>query len=173
MSRDVVHDGAGSYRVRFPFDRRLVELVKSLPRRRWHAVDKVWLVPDDDVVPLVDALQPEGFAFDDEALGRYASQGGARTLRRVTPSAGPSDSPAENGVEHWTVGRLNREVKAVLAGAFPSAIWLVGEMPYKAQDTGLAFFRYLRANHPEIDAYYFGQNDLGLHGQPRCAVVGH
>jgi CDP-glycerol glycerophosphotransferase len=33
-------------------------------------------------------------------------------------------------------------------------IWLVGEMPYKAQDTGLAFFRYLRANHPEIDAYY-------------------
>jgi CDP-glycerol glycerophosphotransferase len=33
-------------------------------------------------------------------------------------------------------------------------IWLVGEMPYKAQDTGLAFFRYLRKNHPEIDAYY-------------------
>ncbi len=33
-------------------------------------------------------------------------------------------------------------------------IWLVGEMPYKAQDTGLAFFRYLREHHPEIDAYY-------------------
>jgi CDP-glycerol glycerophosphotransferase len=33
-------------------------------------------------------------------------------------------------------------------------IWLVGEMPYKAQDTGLAFFRHLRSNHPEIDAYY-------------------
>ncbi|MFL6098443.1 MAG: CDP-glycerol glycerophosphotransferase family protein [Actinomycetales bacterium] len=33
-------------------------------------------------------------------------------------------------------------------------IWLVGEKPDKAQDTGLAFFRYLRAHHPEIDAYY-------------------
>ncbi|NKX56497.1 CDP-glycerol glycerophosphotransferase family protein [Arthrobacter mobilis] len=33
-------------------------------------------------------------------------------------------------------------------------VWLVGERPYKAQDTGLAFFRYLRLNHPEIDAYY-------------------
>ena len=33
-------------------------------------------------------------------------------------------------------------------------VWLVGEKPGKAQDTGLAFFRYLRANHPEIDAYY-------------------
>jgi CDP-glycerol glycerophosphotransferase len=33
-------------------------------------------------------------------------------------------------------------------------IWLVGERPYKAQDTGLAFFRHLRQHHPEIDAYY-------------------
>jgi CDP-glycerol glycerophosphotransferase len=33
-------------------------------------------------------------------------------------------------------------------------VWLVGERPYKAQDTGLAFFRHLRENHPEIDAYY-------------------
>ncbi|MBM6621191.1 CDP-glycerol glycerophosphotransferase family protein [Micrococcaceae bacterium RIT802] len=33
-------------------------------------------------------------------------------------------------------------------------IWLVGELPYKAQDNGLHFFRYLRREHPEIDAYY-------------------
>jgi CDP-glycerol glycerophosphotransferase len=33
-------------------------------------------------------------------------------------------------------------------------IWLVGERPTKAQDTGLAFFRFLREHHPEIDAYY-------------------
>ncbi|WP_372699793.1 CDP-glycerol glycerophosphotransferase family protein [Arthrobacter sp. JSM 101049] len=33
-------------------------------------------------------------------------------------------------------------------------VWLVGELPYKAQDNGLHFFRYLRREHPEIDAYY-------------------
>src|SRR5699024_4376907 len=33
-------------------------------------------------------------------------------------------------------------------------VWLIGEQPYKAQDTGLAFFRYMRRQHPEIDAYY-------------------
>lgn len=33
-------------------------------------------------------------------------------------------------------------------------IWIVGEQPDRAQDTGLAFFRHLRQNHPEIDAYY-------------------
>lgn len=33
-------------------------------------------------------------------------------------------------------------------------IWLVGERPYKAQDNGLQFFKYLRKNRPEVDAYY-------------------
>src|SRR5699024_9925698 len=33
-------------------------------------------------------------------------------------------------------------------------VWVVGELPYKAQDNGLHFFKYLRDNHPEIDAYY-------------------
>jgi len=27
VSRDVVHDGSGSFQIRFPFDRRLVDLV--------------------------------------------------------------------------------------------------------------------------------------------------
>ncbi len=38
--------------------------------------------------------------------------------------------------------------------ARPKPIWLVGEQPHKAQDTGVALFRHLRRNHPEIDAYY-------------------
>jgi exodeoxyribonuclease VII large subunit len=125
VSRDVLHDGAGSFRIRFPFDRRLVELLKSLPRRRWQAADKVWSVPDDDVVLLVDLLLPEGFEFDDEARSRYAARGGNRELRNA---AGAGTGAAPGSDEHWTVGRLNREVKAVLAAAFPQSIWLVGEI---------------------------------------------
>ena len=121
MSRDVVHDGAGWLRVRFPFDRRLVELVKSLPRRRFEVNDKVWSVPEDDVVLLVELLHPEGFTFDEEVKTRYVDRGGARVLRA-------SAEPAAATASHWTVGRLNREVKAVLAAAFPQAIWLVGEI---------------------------------------------
>jgi exodeoxyribonuclease VII large subunit len=121
LSREVLHDGAGSFRIRFPFDRRLVELVKSLPRRRWQAEDKVWSVPDDDVVMLVDLLQPEGFEFDEEARSRYAARGGVRALRNA-------DAPAASPGSDWTVSRLNREVKAALAAAFPHSIWLVGEI---------------------------------------------
>lgn len=33
-------------------------------------------------------------------------------------------------------------------------IWLVGEVPYKAQDNGLHFFRYLRTEKPRLRAHY-------------------
>ncbi|WP_291277768.1 CDP-glycerol glycerophosphotransferase family protein [Galactobacter sp.] len=33
-------------------------------------------------------------------------------------------------------------------------VWLIGEQPLKAQDSGAVLFRYLRNAHPEIDAYY-------------------
>lgn len=33
-------------------------------------------------------------------------------------------------------------------------IWIVGELSYKAQDTGYHFFKYMRENHPEKNVYY-------------------
>lgn len=33
-------------------------------------------------------------------------------------------------------------------------IWLIGERPYKAQDTGYHFFKYMRENHPSMNVYY-------------------
>ncbi|MDN7241742.1 CDP-glycerol glycerophosphotransferase family protein [Planococcus sp. N028] len=38
-------------------------------------------------------------------------------------------------------------------------VWLVGERPYKAQDTGYHFFKYMRENHPEKNVYYVIQKD--------------
>lgn len=38
-------------------------------------------------------------------------------------------------------------------------IWLIGERSYKAQDNGFRFFKYLRENHPEIEAYYVIRED--------------
>jgi len=38
-------------------------------------------------------------------------------------------------------------------------VWIVGELPYKAQDNGMHFFRYMREHHREIDAYYVIRED--------------
>ncbi len=35
-----------------------------------------------------------------------------------------------------------------------SRVWIVGETPYKAQDSGFHFFRWVRLNHPRRRVYY-------------------
>ncbi|MGY0691302.1 CDP-glycerol glycerophosphotransferase family protein [Virgibacillus sp. FSP13] len=47
-------------------------------------------------------------------------------------------------------------------------IWIVGERSYKAQDTGLAFFKYMRTNHPTKEVYYVIDHD-----SPEKANVEH
>ena len=148
MSRRVEHDGQHTLQIRFPFDRSLVERVKSLPGRRWNASEKYWFVPEDAVVLLVDLLADDGFEFDDATRELYAALGGSRRLERHGPtpsSAAVHDLPLFAGIEAMatsetrvepadargedvSVGRLNEQVKDLLAGAFPAPIWLVGEV---------------------------------------------
>ncbi|HJQ99852.1 MAG TPA: exodeoxyribonuclease VII large subunit, partial [Candidatus Polarisedimenticolaceae bacterium] len=134
MSREVLHDGTGALHIRFPFDRRLVDLVKSLPRRRWQAMEKVWWIPDDDVLIVVELLAPEGFTFDDAVRRLYEARGGVRSPIAPLPQKTPIGTFPSSGAtgdltpQDWTVGRLNREVKAALERAFPAPVWLVGEI---------------------------------------------
>lgn len=38
-------------------------------------------------------------------------------------------------------------------------IWIIGERPYKAQDTGYRFFEYMRKKHPTNNCYYVIESD--------------
>jgi len=134
--RRIDHDGAGSLEIRFPYRPDLVERVKALAGRRWQPERKIWRVPDDQVVEVVDAFVPEGFACDDATCVLYRERGGTRALSGAPPAAaaaplpGLFDDPALDppNPDDWTVATLNRRVSEVLATAFPQAIWLVGEI---------------------------------------------
>lgn len=41
----------------------------------------------------------------------------------------------------------------------PARVWLIGELPYKAQDNGMHFYNWMRKYHPEIDVYYVISKD--------------
>ena len=138
MSKQVTYDGSGKFEVRFSFDRRLVDLVKGLPGRRWHPSDKFWSVPEEHVVPLVDLLLPEGFGFDEVTCEIYRMHGGSHDLEPAKAPAGPpgqsslfgatespdgaAANPGEGSPGDYTVARLNEQVKAVLASGFPAPI---------------------------------------------------
>lgn len=142
MSREVRHDGAGMFCVRFPFDRQLVDLIKTLPNRRWHAGERYWSVPERDVVPLVDLLHPRQFRFDSATVEQYRGLGGSLPLtdplEAPKPAAqvrglfdGPdtaTGAPLPGTTDDYTVSVLNQRVQAVIADAFPRPVWLVGEI---------------------------------------------
>ena len=93
MGRVVTHDGQGALEIRFPFDRGLVERIKSLPHRRWNASGRFWSVPDVDVVSLVDLLIEQSFEFDEATQSLYRANGGKGTLQAAEPP-GPRSGAA-------------------------------------------------------------------------------
>lgn len=95
--------------IRFDYDARLVQLVRNFPESRWDREKRVWIVPKDHVIPVVELLEREGFSFDEGTQKLYAER------RR-------------EGVQHLTVSELNTRVQAILTQAFPAPIWVVGEI---------------------------------------------
>ncbi len=108
MPGHVTHHGS-VLRITFDYDPRLVEMVKGVPGRRWNPDDKVWTVPTAQVVQLVELLTDEGFTFDESVQALYEQR----------------KDPGDN---HYTVSRLNAEVRKTLQSAFPSPVWVVGEI---------------------------------------------
>ena len=139
MSRRVSHDGAGTLSIRFPFDRSLVDRIKTLPNRRWNASGRYWSVPQNDVVLVVDLLSGENFKFDGATRELYKLMGGTGDLPEAAPErSGPTlpglfddaedDAESSERSPDYTVSQLNEKVRQVIEDAFPSTIWLVGEI---------------------------------------------
>lgn len=60
---------------------------------------------------------------------------------------------------HEHLRRQLSTARSVTARRPEKPVWIVGELPYKAQDNGMHFFRYMREHHREIDAYYVIRED--------------
>ena len=106
--REVTCGAGGLLRIRFDYDRRLIELVKGFPERHWDVQSRCWTVPAEYVITVVELLREEGFSFDEATLRLYEERKGE--------------------AEHLTVSQLNLRVKLALKEAFPSFVWLVGEI---------------------------------------------
>ena len=189
MSGQVTHQGVGSLEIRFPYDARLVGLVKGLPKRRWNASEKTWVVPEADVVEVVDLLQGEGFLFDDSTRRLYAERRGDLLGCKACVDGG-ADSQAdvikiETGaagaaahVGDYTVSRLNTKVSAALSKEFPAALWLVGEISGfdKNRHKKTVYFRLVEKDAQtqavaEVEAILFERNRQAI--ERRLADAGN
>ncbi|HEX8697280.1 MAG TPA: exodeoxyribonuclease VII large subunit, partial [Myxococcaceae bacterium] len=127
MSRRVINDGLGALQIRFPFDRRLVDVVKTLPARQWNGTEKYWSVPEKNVVAVVNQLRAEGFDFCENTQRLYREGGGQLAFDTKQHE---SSAPAKQvgATTDLTVSQLNEKVQGAIQRAFPNSLWLVGEI---------------------------------------------
>ncbi len=100
--------------ITFPYDPSLVELVRSIPGRKWDPLKKTWRAPREAALQAVELLRPRNFSFAPEVLELVQGQ-----------DPPPRGETAEGAL---TVSQLNYMAKNALNQAFPRPLWLVGEV---------------------------------------------
>lgn len=127
MSRQVTNDSLGMLQIRFRYESRLVDVVRTLPASHWNRTERYWSVPERNVVAVVDQLHAEGFDFCENTQRLYRERGGELALD--TNGREPGVSPRQLGAAtDLTVSQLNQKVQGALQRAFPNSLWLVGEI---------------------------------------------
>jgi len=114
MSRVIDIDPAnGLVLLSFGYDADLGQVVRGLPERQFDAASRQWSVPTKHTVAVLQALEPLSFHHSPRFRIWWAANS---DLVQVAP------------VEHLTISALNREVRQRIRQAFPSEIWVVGEL---------------------------------------------
>ena len=108
--------GGKELKISFPYDERLLPVVRGFPGRRFDREQRAWFCPVSEVVEVVNRLREHQFVLDAGAQELFAESGGER-------APAPDEAPSS-----WSISELNRRVHEALFAAFPREIWVVGEI---------------------------------------------
>lgn len=143
MSGSVELDPGGQHLViRFPYRPDLVDLVKTLPGRRFDGGSKCWRVPIEHAERTYQELSRHLFAFAPEVMAAVAGTLGAAPAAAASPPARGREVPrprqlplldgptagATPATDALTISQLNTAVRDALKERFPTALWVVGEV---------------------------------------------
>ena len=106
--------------IRFPYREDLVDEVRMIPGRRWDRGSKTWRAPVDQIELVVEIFMRHGFAMAPEVTSLLA---GVDTL----PPDETPDTPRQDE-QAMSISALNKKVGDALRIAFPTPVWIVGEI---------------------------------------------
>lgn len=106
-------------KIDFPYDRDLVEVMRSLPDRSFDNRTKCWFVPLKHLEYVIERLEGYHFKFSPR-LRKF------RTDDDESGSVKPAVPTVPEGT--WTVSRLNQAARAALQERFDESVWVVGEL---------------------------------------------
>jgi exodeoxyribonuclease VII large subunit len=140
MSRVLdLDDGDSRVAICFPYNKRIIAEVKSLPGREFDPGTKDWYVPLKHLEIVVRRLDDYHFKFSAD-LRRYCRANDI-DIDNLAESE-PDDVYLPVPPDSLSVSELNREAKIVLEKSLPDHLWLVGEVQGYDQrsNRGHAFF---------------------------------
>jgi exodeoxyribonuclease VII large subunit len=154
---DVSPDGT-CLLISFPYRADLVEVVKTIPGRRWDKGSRTWKVPVTEVERCVKTFLAHGFHLSPDVATALAAGGKGKHLG--TMQLGKVDqAPA------ITVSQLNLRVAEVLHQNLKESVWVIGEIASlkpRGRGRNLYFELVERAEDPDAEE--------GADAQPRAVV---
>ncbi len=146
MSRVIDIDPAnGLVILSFAYDADVVQTVRSLPDRQFDPATRQWSVPTKHTAEVIETLEPLSFHHSPRFRVWWAAN---------------SDLVQTAPAEHLTISDLNREIRQRIRQAFPSEIWVVGELQgYDRNTKKNVWFELVERDGDEakarVDAFMF------------------
>jgi len=141
-------------RIEFPYDRSLVQTVKTLPQRRWDPDAKAWFVPFEHVDRVFETLLDRHFKISNE-LRSYCSEHHRPVEEILEAEDEPDCGPAPVPPDTWSISQLNLEAQRILEEAFDESVWVVGELQgfdrNRSRDWRHAFFELVERPTEDAD----------------------
>lgn len=137
--------------ISFPYDRKLVDVVRAMPARWFDRESKAWYVPLSQADEVVGRLRHHGFNLSDELEAFFKARG--VDLEEITEIARQTHKPfikpemLPDGT--WTVDKLNHKVQEVMRDTFREELWLASEIQSfdRNRRRGHAFFELVHRPH--------------------------
>lgn len=144
---DISPDGS-CLLISFPYRADLVEVVKSIPGRRWDRGSRTWKVPVAEVERCVRTFMAHGFRLSPDVATALATGGESKDLGTMQLAGVDQAAPA------LTVSALNLRVAEVLSQNFQQHLWVVGEVQsFKAKGRSRhRYFELVERDETELDA---------------------
>lgn len=141
--------------IEFPYDRKLLDVVRSLPARRFNPDLKHWFVPSKHVEVVVGRLAAHEFEIG-ERLGEMLLEKGMfieELSRQAERMHRPFLQEERLPPGTWTVAKLNHEVHQILKEAFREEIWIAAEIQSfdRNRRRGHAFFELVHRPYQNAD----------------------
>lgn len=105
-----------------PFNAELVELIKTIPGRRYDATTRRWLIPSERAGQAAATLVPFGFKPTDAFKERFPASSKAEKTEETEKIEKVEEAPG------LRVGELLERIHGLLRRGFPQPVWVIGTL---------------------------------------------